>query len=40
MAEFSVREVEGMRQVRIDIQDETVRACRGAMSTTCGVTSP
>jgi uncharacterized protein (AIM24 family) len=32
MAEFSVREVEGMRQVRIDIRDETVRACRGAMS--------
>jgi uncharacterized protein (AIM24 family) len=32
MAEFSVREVEGMRQVQIDIRDETVRACRGAMS--------
>jgi len=32
MAEFNVREVEGMRQVRIDIHDETVRACRGAMS--------
>ncbi len=32
MAEFNVREVEGMRQVRIDIADETVRACRGAMS--------
>jgi uncharacterized protein (AIM24 family) len=32
MATFSVREVEGMRQVRIDIADETVRARRGAMS--------
>ena len=32
MAEFTVREVEGMRQVRIDIRDETVRARRGAMS--------
>ena len=32
MAEFSVREVEGMRQVRIDIREETVRARRGAMS--------
>ncbi len=32
MAEFSIREVEGMRQVRVDIADETVRARRGAMS--------
>lgn len=32
MAEFSIREVEGMRQVRIDIRDETVRARKGAMS--------
>lgn len=32
MAEFSVREVEGMRQVRLDIRDEVVRARRGAMS--------
>ena len=32
MADFTVREVEGMRQVRIDIRDETVRARRGAMS--------
>ena len=32
MAEFTVREVEGMRQVRIDIDNETVRARRGAMS--------
>jgi uncharacterized protein (AIM24 family) len=32
MAEFSVREVEGMRQVRLDIRDETVRARRGALS--------
>lgn len=32
MAEFTVREVEGMRQVRMDIRDETVRATRGALS--------
>jgi uncharacterized protein (AIM24 family) len=32
MAEFTVREVEGMRQVRIDLRDETVRARRGALS--------
>lgn len=32
MAEFSVREVEGMRQVRIDIENETVRAAAGALS--------
>jgi uncharacterized protein (AIM24 family) len=32
MAEFSIREVEGMRQVRVDIRDEMVRARRGAMS--------
>ena len=32
MADISVREIEGMRQVRIDIDDETVRARRGAMS--------
>lgn len=32
MAEFSIRDVEGMRQVRMDIADETVRARRGAMS--------
>ncbi len=32
MAEFVIREVEGMRQVRVDIHDETVRARRGAMS--------
>lgn len=36
MAEFSVREVEGMRQVLIDITDETVRARRGALSTMRG----
>ncbi len=36
MAEFSVREVEGMRQVRVEIADETVRARRGALSTTRG----
>jgi uncharacterized protein (AIM24 family) len=32
MAEFSIREVEGMRQVRLDIHDEMVRARKGAMS--------
>lgn len=32
MAEFTIRDVEGMRQVRIDIDDETFRARRGAMS--------
>lgn len=36
MAEFSIREVEGMRQVRIEIEGETVRARRGAMSTLRG----
>jgi uncharacterized protein (AIM24 family) len=32
MANFSIREVEGMRQIRIDIDNETVRARRGALS--------
>lgn len=32
MAEFSIRDVEGMRQVRIEIADEMVRARKGAMS--------
>lgn len=32
MAEFTQREVEGMRQVAIDIADETVRARAGALS--------
>lgn len=32
MADFTIREVEGMRQVRLDIEDETVRAYRGALS--------
>ncbi len=32
MAEFTVREVEGMRQVRMDLFNETVRARRGALS--------
>jgi uncharacterized protein (AIM24 family) len=32
MAEFSIREVEGMRQVEISLRDETVRARKGAMS--------
>jgi hypothetical protein len=30
MAKFTIREVEGMRQVRLDIDDEVVRARRGA----------
>lgn len=32
MAKFTVREVEGMRQLRIDIEDESVRTVRGALS--------
>jgi uncharacterized protein (AIM24 family) len=32
MAEFSIRDVENMRQVQLDIRDETVRARKGAMS--------
>jgi len=36
MAEFSIREVEGMRQVRVGIADETVRARSGAMSNMAG----
>ncbi len=32
MATFLVREVEGMRQLTIDISDETVRAAHGALS--------
>ncbi|OSP54415.1 AIM24 family protein [Pseudoruegeria sp. SK021] len=36
MAEFEVREVEGMRQVRLSIANESVRARRGAMSTMRG----
>lgn len=36
MAEFETREVEGMRQVVIHMQDETVRASRGALSSLRG----
>ena len=36
MARFVVREVEGMRQVRIEIDDETVRTRRGALSNLTG----
>ena len=36
MAEFSLREVEGMRQVRIAIADEAVRARSGALSNLTG----
>jgi uncharacterized protein (AIM24 family) len=32
MAEFTIRDVEGMRQVQVDLRDETVRARKGAMS--------
>lgn len=32
MAEISIHEVEGMRQVRLEIRNETVRARRGALS--------
>jgi hypothetical protein len=40
MAEFSIREMEGMRQIRIDIYKETVRARRGALSNMRGTTDP
>lgn len=36
MAHFEVRNIEGMRQVRIDLQNEAVRAARGAMSNLSG----
>ena len=36
MAEITIHEVEGMRQVRMDIRDETVRARKGALSNMCG----
>lgn len=36
MAEFGIREVEGMRQIRIDIRDETIRIARGALSNFAG----
>lgn len=32
MAEFTVRELEGMRQLRIDVADESIRTRRGALS--------
>ena len=32
MAAFTIREVEGMRQLQIDIRDESVRSVRGALS--------
>jgi uncharacterized protein (AIM24 family) len=37
VAEFIIREVEGMRQVQIDIRDEVVRARKGALSNLRGV---
>lgn len=36
MATFRIRNVEGMRQVCVDIENETVRAARGALSTMSG----
>jgi uncharacterized protein (AIM24 family) len=36
MANFQIRNVEGMRQVCIQIEDETVRAAHGAMSNKSG----
>ena len=36
MADISIHEVEGMRQVRLEIRDETVRARKGALSNMCG----
>jgi uncharacterized protein (AIM24 family) len=32
MAEFSTREVEGMRQIKVELNNETIRAQRGALS--------
>lgn len=39
MANFTIRDIEGMRQVQIDIRDETVRARKGAMSNMRGTIS-
>jgi uncharacterized protein (AIM24 family) len=36
VADISIHEVEGMRQVRLEIRDETVRARKGALSNMCG----
>lgn len=36
MADFHVRDIEGMRQVCIDLKDETVRAANGALSNLSG----
>lgn len=36
MADFHIENIEGMRQVRIDLKNETVRAARGAMSNFSG----
>jgi uncharacterized protein (AIM24 family) len=36
MATFTIRETEGMRQLRIDIANEKIRARKGAMSNTRG----
>lgn len=36
MADFRIRDVEGMRQVCIDLHGETVRAARGALSNMTG----
>jgi uncharacterized protein (AIM24 family) len=36
MAKFTIRDVEGMRQLQIDIDNESVRARKGAMSNTRG----
>jgi uncharacterized protein (AIM24 family) len=32
MAEFTIRDVEGMRQLRIDLKDESIRSVRSALS--------
>ncbi|WP_193140862.1 MULTISPECIES: AIM24 family protein [unclassified Meridianimarinicoccus] len=36
MADFHVRNIEGMRQIRVDLQNETIRAARGALSNYSG----
>lgn len=32
MAGFEIREIEGMRQLRVDLEDESIRSVRGALS--------
>ncbi len=36
MAKFTIRNIEGMRQVEIDLSGESIRAARGALSNYSG----